>query len=149
MERTNEMINILKWKQIINKNIKEQPLNQQMVWISHSPEVKSNNCLFWPGIRRWGYMPRVECPFKLFTAQSGVFFSSDLKMGIRGHSFFLAGSPFPLFLQALTLPISFTNVIQDAAVVMRYICACVQTLRNKMCPHAHALTPSDAHMPST
>ena len=50
-----------------------------------------------------GLQACVECPFKLFKAQSGVFFSCDLKMGIRGHSFFFPGSPFPLFLLALTL----------------------------------------------
>ncbi len=50
-----------------------------------------------------GLQACVECPFKLFRAQSGVFFSSDLKMGIRGHSFFLPGSPLPLFLLAPTL----------------------------------------------
>lgn len=64
------------------------------------PAAKRNICLFWSSVQRWGYKPSVECPFKLFTAQSGVFFSSDLKMGIGGHPFFPAGSPSPLFLLA-------------------------------------------------
>lgn len=44
-----------------------------------------------------GLQACVECPCKLFKAQSGVFFSSDLKMGIRGHSFFFSRVTFPSF----------------------------------------------------
>lgn len=96
----NEMINNLQTIPITTK--KNNNNGRWSRWISHSPEVKRNICLFWSSVQRWGYKPSVECPFKLFTAQSGVFFSSDLKMGIGGHPFFPAGSPSPLFLLVRT-----------------------------------------------
>lgn len=81
----------------------------------------------------------MECPFKLFKAYSGVFFCSDLKMGIRGHPFFLPGSPSPLSLLVLTLthtlalPISFNGVLQDSALMVTRWDKCVCAHRQEMC----------------
>lgn len=95
----------------------------------------------------------MECPFKLFKAYSGVFFCSDLKMGIRGHPFFLPGSPSPLSLLALTLthtlalPISFTGVLQDSALMVTRWDKCVYVHADRKCAnrHTHAHTHAQTH----
>lgn len=110
-------------------------------WISHSPEVKRNICLFWSSVQRWGYKPSVECPFKLFTAQSGVFFSSDLKMGIGGHPFFPAGSPSPLF---LLVPTPSSSSSSSLCLLLK--CCSGRTLGNKKWWKVQPRTPLDLYV---
>lgn len=95
-----------------------------------------------------GLQACVECPFKLFKAQSGVFFSSDLKMGIRGHSFFFPGSPFtPFFFPFNTdnltnFPCWSLSLMSPGLLSPLHI---VMSARNKavacICVHTGLLTP--------
>lgn len=98
--------------------------------------LKRNICLFQASVQRWGYKPSVECPFKLFTAQSGVFFSSDLKMGIGGHPFFPEGSPSPLFLLASS---------SSSCLCLLLKCRSAQTLGNKERRKVQTRTPLDLY----